>query len=77
MLKTYFEPNKAQFDQPEQVKASHILVATKEEADAIVKQLERRRGFRGAGERKVDGSGQQRSRRRPWFLWQRRDGSGI
>ncbi|WP_240548134.1 peptidylprolyl isomerase [Paenibacillus lignilyticus] len=38
-VKTYFEQNKAQFDEPEQVKASHILVATKEEADAIEKQL--------------------------------------
>lgn len=38
-VKKYFEENKATFDTPEQVKASHILVATKEEADAILKQL--------------------------------------
>ncbi|SDW28909.1 peptidylprolyl isomerase [Paenibacillus sp. CF384] len=38
-VKKYFEENKAQFDEPEQVKASHILVATQEEADAIEKQL--------------------------------------
>ncbi|MWV43672.1 peptidylprolyl isomerase [Paenibacillus sp. HJL G12] len=38
-VKKYFEDNKASFDTPEQVKASHILVATKEEADAILKQL--------------------------------------
>lgn len=38
-VKKYFEENKASFDTPEQVKASHILVATKEEADAILKQL--------------------------------------
>ncbi|AZN40806.1 peptidylprolyl isomerase [Paenibacillus albus] len=38
-VKKYFDENKATFDEPEQVKASHILVATKEEADAIEKQL--------------------------------------
>ncbi|WP_308639196.1 peptidylprolyl isomerase [Paenibacillus silvisoli] len=38
-IKKYFDENKASFDEPEQVKASHILVATKEEADAIEKQL--------------------------------------
>ncbi|WP_240545975.1 peptidylprolyl isomerase [Paenibacillus artemisiicola] len=39
-VEDYFNQNKAQYDQPEEVKASHILVATKEEADAIIKQLE-------------------------------------
>ncbi|MCJ8010494.1 peptidylprolyl isomerase [Paenibacillus sp. KQZ6P-2] len=38
-VKKYFDENKAYFDTPEQVRASHILVATKEEADAIEKQL--------------------------------------
>ncbi|REE94361.1 foldase protein PrsA [Paenibacillus taihuensis] len=38
-IKKYFDENKATFNEPEQVKASHILVATKEEADAIEKQL--------------------------------------
>lgn len=38
-IEDYFNQNKAQYDQAEQVKASHILVATKEEADAILKQL--------------------------------------
>ncbi|WP_245995877.1 peptidylprolyl isomerase [Paenibacillus taihuensis] len=38
-VKQYFEQNKEQYDQPEQVKALHILVATKEEADEILKQL--------------------------------------
>ncbi|AZN39510.1 peptidylprolyl isomerase [Paenibacillus albus] len=38
-VKQYFEANKEMYDQPEQVKASHILVATKADADAIMKQL--------------------------------------
>ncbi|OMF97405.1 peptidylprolyl isomerase [Paenibacillus sp. FSL R7-0273] len=38
-ISAYFDENKATFNQEEQVQASHILVETKEEADAIVKQL--------------------------------------
>jgi foldase protein PrsA len=38
-IKTYYTQNKATFNQEEEVRASHILVATKEEADAIVQQL--------------------------------------
>lgn len=38
-ISTYYEENKATLNQEEEVQASHILVATKEEADAIVKQL--------------------------------------
>lgn len=38
-VKKYFEENKASYDTPEEVKASHILVATKEEAEDILKQL--------------------------------------
>lgn len=38
-VKQYFEANQAAFDQPEQVRASHILVPTKAEADEIMKQL--------------------------------------
>ncbi|MEI7025768.1 peptidylprolyl isomerase [Paenibacillus sp. y28] len=37
--KKYFEDNKASYNKAEQIKASHILVATKEEADAILAQL--------------------------------------
>ncbi|WP_258171204.1 peptidylprolyl isomerase [Paenibacillus sp. R14(2021)] len=38
-IEDYFNQNKAQYDEPEQVKASHILVATKAEAEAVIKQL--------------------------------------
>jgi foldase protein PrsA len=38
-IKEYYEANKATFNEEEQVRASHILVETKEEADAILKQL--------------------------------------
>lgn len=38
-VKKYYDENKASFSTPEQVRASHILVKTKEEADAILKQL--------------------------------------
>lgn len=37
--KKYYEENKAMMATPEQVKASHILVATKEESEAILAQL--------------------------------------
>ncbi|GFN33338.1 peptidylprolyl isomerase [Paenibacillus xylaniclasticus] len=38
-ISSYFEQYKDSFATPEQVRASHILVATKEEADEIIKQL--------------------------------------
>lgn len=38
-LKKYYDENKESFATPEQVRASHILVDTKEEAEEILKQL--------------------------------------
>lgn len=38
-LKGYYNENKEQFYEPEQVKARHILLETKEEAEAIIKQI--------------------------------------
>lgn len=39
-ISTYYEENKDSFATTEQVRASHILVATKEEADEIKKELD-------------------------------------
>lgn len=44
-IKKYYDDNKAQFEQPEEVRASHILVKTKEEADAIEKELKEGKDF--------------------------------
>jgi len=38
-VKQYFDENKASFDTAEEVRVSHILVATKAEAEAILKEL--------------------------------------
>ncbi len=38
-LKKFFEQYKDYFSKPERVKASHILVKTKEEADAVLKEV--------------------------------------
>ncbi|GMK49180.1 hypothetical protein PghCCS26_63100 [Paenibacillus glycanilyticus] len=38
-IKAYYDQNKASMSTPEQIRASHILVATKEEAEDILKQL--------------------------------------
>lgn len=38
-IKTYYEQHKSEYAEAEQVRASHILVNTKEEADAILAQL--------------------------------------
>lgn len=57
-LKTYFEENEDQFaTTPKQVRASHILVDTKEEADAILADLKAGKDFATlAKEKSKDGS---------------------
>ena len=44
-LKNYYQNNKSEFQQPEQVKARHILVKTEEEAKAIKKELKKGKDF--------------------------------
>ncbi len=56
-IKTYFNDNKATFNQEEEVQASHILVATKEEADAIVKQLKEGADFAALAQEKSSDTG--------------------
>jgi foldase protein PrsA len=46
-IETYFKENKESFVQAEQVEASHILVATKEEADEVAKKLKDGEDFAG------------------------------
>lgn len=44
-IKEYFDANKETLGTPEQIQASHILVATKEEADAILAELKQGADF--------------------------------
>jgi len=44
--KKYYEQNRSQFVQPEELKASHILVKTKKEAEAIIAQLKKSKNLK-------------------------------
>jgi|GEM_PF-530838 len=56
-IKKYYDENKASFATEEQVKASHILVKTKEEADAIEKQLKNGGDFAAIAKEKSTDTG--------------------
>lgn len=56
-ISKYFDENKATFNQEEEVRASHILVKTKEEADAIVKQLKEGADFAALAKEKSADTG--------------------
>lgn len=56
-ISEYFDENKATFNQEEEVRASHILVKTKEEADAIVKQLKEGADFAALAKEKSADTG--------------------
>lgn len=54
-MKKYYDENKELLSTPEQVKASHILVATKEESESILAQLKTGADFaKLAGEKSID-----------------------
>ncbi|KGE16752.1 peptidylprolyl isomerase [Paenibacillus wynnii] len=56
-VKKYYEDNKATYDTVEQVRASHILVATQAEADAILKQLKDGADFAALAQEKSTDTG--------------------
>ncbi|CAI6055875.1 peptidylprolyl isomerase [Cohnella sp. JJ-181] len=58
-LKAYYDKNKANFDTPEQVRASHILLATKEEAEAVLKDLKGGADFAAVAKEKSTDTGSQ------------------
>lgn len=60
-LKKYFEDNRDKYDQPERVRARHILLKTREEAEAVLGQLKSGADFAQlAREKSIDTmSGQQ------------------
>jgi foldase protein PrsA len=56
-MKKYFEDNKQMFEKPEEIKASHILVDSKEEAEKILAELKNGGDFaKLAKENSKDGS---------------------
>lgn len=67
-LKKYYEDNKASFGTPEQVRASHILVEKKEDAEAILKQLKDGADFaKLAAEKSIDTASKVKGGDLNWF----------
>lgn len=59
-VQQFYDANKEALGTPEQIQASHILVATKEEADAILTELKQGADFATiAKEKSIDGSKEQ------------------
>jgi len=56
-IKTFYEANKATYDTAEQVRASHILVETQAEAEAIIKQLKEGADFAALAKEKSADTG--------------------
>ncbi|MFC5649062.1 peptidylprolyl isomerase [Paenibacillus solisilvae] len=60
-MKTYFDENKASFNTPLQVRASHILVATEKEANDILKELKAGGDFAAIAKAKSTDTGSKES----------------
>lgn len=56
-LKAYFDKNKAMFETPKQVQASHILVPTEKEANAILAELKAGKDFAAVAKAKSQDPG--------------------
>ncbi|OBZ14506.1 peptidylprolyl isomerase [Bacillus sp. FJAT-27264] len=56
-IKKYYDENKAHFNTEEEVRASHILVKTKEEADAVLKELKDGKDFATVAKEKSTDTG--------------------
>ncbi|MFC3748810.1 peptidylprolyl isomerase [Paenibacillus sp. GCM10012306] len=56
-IKKYYDENKAHFDTEEEVRASHILVKTKEEADEVLKELKDGKDFATVAKEKSTDTG--------------------
>ncbi len=66
-LKNYYENHKGEFQQPEQVKARHILVKTEEEAKAIQKELKKGKDFAQLAKEKSTCPSKERGGDLDWF----------
>ncbi|MBF0102618.1 MAG: peptidylprolyl isomerase [Desulfobacterales bacterium] len=66
-LKSYYEQNKARFNEQEQVKASHILVKTEEEANAILKELKAGKDFAELAKQKSECPSKEKGGDLGWF----------
>ena len=66
-MKAYYEGNKKEFQQPEQIKARHILVKTEDEAKAVRKELETNKDFAALAKDKSTGPSKTKGGDLGWF----------
>ncbi len=66
-IKAYYEGNKKEFQQAEQIKARHILVKTEDEAKAVRKELETNKDFAALAKDKSTGPSKTKGGDLGWF----------
>ncbi len=66
-LKQYYEKNRSEFQQPEQIRARHILVKTAEDAKAIKRELKKGKDFAQLAKEKSTGPSGERGGDLDWF----------